>query len=162
MQIIQAVFGVFHHFELAHQLHRRNHLRRIYSTWPWARLKREGLPRDLVSTFPLLHTAEYLLGRSRFASPWPMARLGSWNTRSFQRWTRARIEPCDAFIAISGAGLLTVARVQQNGGKFICDRGSTHQRFQEAVVLEEHRRWGLPDPYHKPHITIRGEEVYAL
>ena len=42
MQITQAVFGVYHHFELAHQLHRRNHLRRIYSTWPWARLRREN------------------------------------------------------------------------------------------------------------------------
>jgi starch synthase len=162
MQIIQAVFGVFHHFELAHQLHRRNHLRRIYSTWPWARLKREGLPRELVGTFPLLHTAEYLLGRSRFACPWPMARLASWNTRSFDRWTRARIEPCDAFIAISGAGLLTGAHVQQNGGKFICDRGSTHQRFQEAAVLEEHRRWGLPGPFPKPHIALREEKIYAL
>ena len=51
MEVIQAVFGVFHHFELAHQLERRGHLKRIYSTWPWARLKREGLSRELVRTF---------------------------------------------------------------------------------------------------------------
>ena len=44
MRVIQAVYGVFHHFELAHQLHARKHLRCIYSTWPWMRLKREGLP----------------------------------------------------------------------------------------------------------------------
>jgi alpha-maltose-1-phosphate synthase len=162
MQIVQAVFGVFHHFELAHQLHRRHHLIRIYSTWPWARLKREGLPRDLVSTFPLLHTAEYLLGHSRLASPGPISRLASWNTRSFDRWTNLHIPPCDAFIAISGAGLLTGRTVQQRGGKFICDRGSTHQRYQETVLLEEHRRWGLPDPFPKPHITLREEAIYAL
>ena len=56
MQIVQAVFGVFHHFELAHQLHGRRHLQSIYSTWPWARLKREGLPRNWYRTFPLVHT----------------------------------------------------------------------------------------------------------
>jgi starch synthase len=162
MQIVQAVFGVFHHFELAHQLHRRHHLRRIYSTWPWVRLEREGLRRDLVGTFPVLHTTEYLLGRSRLAGPAVLARLASWNTRSFDRWTNLQIPPCDAFIAISGAGLLTGRSVQQRGGKFICDRGSTHQRFQEAVLLAEHRRWGLPDPFPKPHITRREEQIYAL
>jgi glycosyltransferase involved in cell wall biosynthesis len=162
MQIVQAVFGVFHHFELAHQLHRRGHLRRIYSTWPWARLKREGLPRELVGTFPLLHTTEYLLGRSRAVSPAVLSHLASWNTRSFDRWTRHHLPDCDAFIAISGAGLLTGQRVQERGGRFICDRGSTHQRFQEAIVLEEHRRWGLPDPFPKPHITRREEQIYAL
>jgi starch synthase len=162
MQIVQAVFGVFHHFELAHQLHRRGYLRRIYSTWPWARLRREGIPRELVGTFPVLHTAEYLLGRSRAASPAVLARLASWNTRSFDRWTHHHLPLCDAFIAISGAGLLTGQRVQQRGGKFLCDRGSTHQRFQEAIVLEEHRRWGLPDPFPKPHIAQREEQIYAL
>ena len=52
---MQAVFGVFHHFELAHELRRRGHLRKIYTSWPWARVKREGLPRELVGTFPYLH-----------------------------------------------------------------------------------------------------------
>src|SRR6202789_2984567 len=102
MKVTQAVFGVFHHFELAHQLHRRNHLQKIYSTWPWARLKREGLPHELVETFPLLHTADYLLARTRFYPFAAATKMNSWNARAFDRWTRGRIEPCDAFIAISG------------------------------------------------------------
>ena len=166
MRIVQAVFGVFHHFELAHQLHRRNHLQRIYSTWPWARLKREGLPRSLVSTYPLLHTAEYLLGRSRFNAPALRSQLASWNALAFDRWTSAHIDRevqgyPDAFIAISGAGLVTGRHVQEHGGKFICDRGSTHQRFQDAVVFEEYKRWGVPAPMAKPHILIREEAIYA-
>jgi hypothetical protein len=131
MQVIQAVYGVFHHFELAHQLHTRHHLRRIYSTWPWARLKREGLPRELVRTFPPVHTADTLLRRTRFYTPALDARLNQWNSLSFDAWTRRVVEPCDAFIAISGAGLTTGPKVQAAGGKFICDRGSTHQRFQD-------------------------------
>lgn len=166
MRIVQTVFGVFHHFELAHQLHRRNHLQKIYSTWPWTRLKREGLPRDLVETFPLLHTSEYLLARTGFAPPKLLAKLASSNAKRFDRWTDARIEgdPVgrpDALIAISGAGLLTGTHLQQHGGKFICDRGSTHQRFQEAVVLEEYKRWGVPEPLAKPHIVLREEAIYA-
>ncbi len=80
---------------------------------------------------------------------------------AFDRWTKRIIAPCDAFIAISGAGLLTGRKVQANGGIFICDRGSTHQRYQEEVIAEEYRRWNVPQPLSKPHITIREEEIYA-
>ena len=163
MRVVQAVFGVFHHFELAHQLHRRRHLQRIYSTFPWARLKREGLPHDLVRTFPILNTAEYLLNRTGSVPPRLTAKLASWNALAFDRYTASKIveENPEAFIAISGAGLLTGQRVQRNGGVFICDRGSTHQRHQEAVVLEEYKRWGIPLPLLKPHIVLREETIYA-
>ena len=161
MQIVQAVFGVFHHFELAHQLHRRNHLRRIYSTWPWARLKREGLPRTLVRTFPPVHTADYLLRRTRFYSPAIDARFNEWNSDSFDGWLRRRIEPCDALIAISGAGLTAGPLVQSRGGKFICDRGSTHQRFQDEVLAEEYRRRQLRYTPPPVHILRREERIYA-
>ncbi|MGD0446475.1 MAG: glycosyltransferase family 4 protein [Edaphobacter sp.] len=161
MKVTQAVFGVFHHFELAHQLHRRNHLQQIYSTWPWARLKREGLPRSLVSTFPLLHTTDYLLNRAGLHSQHLSSKLNARTALTFDRWTARRIAPCDAFIAISGAGLLTGRKVQANGGLFLCDRGSTHQRYQENILAEEYRRWNIPQPLAKPHITLREEEIYA-
>jgi starch synthase len=161
MKVTQAVFGVFHHFELAHQLHRRNHLQKIYSTWPWARLKREGLPHALVNCFPLLHTTDYLLNRTRFYPDRISSKIASWNALAFDRWTNRIITPCDAFIAISGAGLLTGRKIQSTGGIFICDRGSTHQRFQENVIAEEYERWDIPHPLAKPHITIREEEIYA-
>ncbi len=165
MRITLAVFGVYHHFELGHQLHQRGHLQKIYSTWPWARLKREGLPRSLVSTFPLLHTSDYLLNRALSrASLYPPAlssKMNRWSTLSFDRWTAAHIARCDAFVAISGAGLLTGRKIQATGGIFICDRGSTHQRFQEQLLDDEYRRWKLPLPLAQPHITLREEEIYA-
>ena len=162
MRVIQAVFGVFHHFELAHQLRRRNHLLRIYSTWPWARLKREGLPREFVRTFPIIHTADILLGQTRVYPAALASRFNQWNSLAFDSWMRRRIEPCDAFIAISGAGLTTGPKVQAAGGKFICDRGSTHQRFQNEVIAEEHRRWKVPYVLPASHIVRREESIYSL
>ncbi|MEO6923554.1 MAG: glycosyltransferase family 1 protein, partial [Bryocella sp.] len=64
MRVTQTVFGVFHHFELAHQLARRGHLAKLYSTWPWQRLQREGLPKKFVETFPALQTAATILART--------------------------------------------------------------------------------------------------
>jgi starch synthase len=161
MRIVQAVFGVFHHFELARELERRGHLERVYSTWPWSRLEREGLPQSKIETFPWISTPEYLLNRSGVDWPWATDHLGYWNALAFDRWTDRRIPDCDALIAISGAGLQTGKRVQRRGGVFICDRGSTHQRFQQQIIAEEFRIWGVDRAVSDERDTVREEMIYA-
>ncbi len=160
MRIVQAVFGVFHHFELARELDRRGHLSVIYSTFPWRRLQREGLPHSKVQTFPWVHTPEFLLQRYRIGGQWVSDQLGYANALAFDEWMLRRIPPCDAFIAISGAGLKAGRKVQKNGGIFICDRGSSHQRYQEQIVSEEYRRWGVDLPVTDPRDTVREEKIY--
>jgi starch synthase len=162
MQIVQATFAVFHSFELAHQLHRRNHLRKIFSTWPWARLKREGLPRSLVGTFPLIQTADYYLARSPLYRRTLASRIKPAIATTFDEYTLRLTPPCDAFIALSGAGLLTGPLVQSRGGRFICDRGSTHHRFQEEVIAHEFRRWQVKHQPEAPGVIERDEAIYAL
>lgn len=161
MRIVQAVFGVFHHFELARELDRRGHLEKIYSTWPWQRLKREGLPRTKVETFPWLHTPDFLLSRANANPRWLSDHLGYANAVAFDRWTDRRIPPCDALIAISGAGLRTGTRLQQSGGIFICDRGSTHIRHRAELVKEEHVRWDVAEGADDdPRDLAREEAIY--
>lgn len=160
MRIVQAVFGVFHHFELARELERRGHLSVIYSTFPWRRLQREGLPHSRVQTFPWVHTPEFLLQRYRIGGQWVSDQLGYANALTFDEWTLRRIPDCDAFIAISGAGLKTGQKVQRDGGLFICDRGSSHQRYQEKIVTEEYRRWGVDLPVTDERDTVREEQIY--
>jgi glycosyltransferase involved in cell wall biosynthesis len=65
-------------------------------------------------------------------------------------------------IAISGAGLKTGRRLQQRGGKFICDRGSSHQRYQERIVSDEFRRWGVDRQVTDMRDIVREEEIYAI
>jgi glycosyltransferase involved in cell wall biosynthesis len=171
MQIVQTVFGVFHHFELARELDHRGHLRRVYSTWPWARLKREGLPHDKVETFPWLHVPEYFASRAPIDLTWLRDPLGYANAVAFDRWTERRLvrqmnrtggqANIDALIGISGSSLRAGAFVQRNGGVFICDRGSTHQRYQEQLLAEEFRRWGVVTPPSDPRDTRREEAIYA-
>ncbi len=162
MKITQAVFGVFHHFALARELARRGHLETVYSTWPWARLKREGLPHSKVETFPWIHTPETVLNRAGLLPRWLSDDMGVQNALRFDDWTARRIpKDTDALIAIAGAGLKTGRLVQQRGGRFVCDRGSTHQRWQERIVSEEYRRWGVDLPVSDLRDTLREEEIYA-
>lgn len=160
MRIVQTVFGVFHSFDLARELHRRGHLERIYSTWPWQRVKREGLSRDLVDTFPWIHAPEFLLGRYGLLPDWLADQTGYANALLFDEYTSRRIPECDALVAISGSSLKTGRLVQQRGGRFVCDRGSSHQRFQEEIIAEEYRRWKVERRVSDPRDTVREEAIY--
>jgi alpha-maltose-1-phosphate synthase len=162
MRISQAVFGVFHHFELARELERRGHLETVYSTWPWARLKREGLPREKVQTFPWIHTPEMLLRRVECLPAWLDDAMGYRNALMFDEWTNPRVGTVDALIAISGAALKTGRALQQRGGIFICDRGSSHQAYQAEIVEDEFRRWGLDVRPTDPRDIAREEEIYEV
>jgi alpha-maltose-1-phosphate synthase len=164
MRIVQTSFGVFHHFELARQLNRRGHLRQIYSTWPWLRLKREGLPRNLVETFPWIHTAETLIQRIGIHHPWLLDQISYANAITFDEWTAKRIrriEAPDAIVALSGSSLKTGREVQARGGRFICDRGSSHPRYQERMVSEEYKRWNVDRPVTDIRDIVREEQIYA-
>lgn len=172
MRIVQTVFGVFHHFDLARELDRRGHLERIYSTFPWYRLQREGLPANRVEIFPWLHLPELMVGRmsSRFGLNlrWLSDELGYRNALAFDQWTDRKVErlleggvSLDALIGISGSSLRTGLRVQEAGGVFICDRGSTHQRYQGYVVAEEFTRWGVQLSPSDERDTLREEAIYA-
>jgi starch synthase len=164
MRIVQTVFGVFHHFNLARELERRGHLERVYSTWPWKRLKREGLEHRLVETFPWLHVAEYAMGRSPVDLRWLGDQVGYANALAFDRWTGKRLKHLeqrpDALIGISGSSLSSGAWVQREGGIFICDRGSTHQRYQQQIVEEEYAIWGVTRPVSDERDTVREEAIY--
>jgi starch synthase len=162
MQIIQAVTGVYHHFDLARELEARGYLKRIYSTFPWRRLRREGIAREQVRMFPWFH-ATIIAVSQRMGLPGPLSReLVAAIQPTFDFWLASRIEECDAFVSLSGSGLRTGAVVQRRGGKFVCDRGSSHIRMQGQLVAEEYTRWGVPPRELHPRIVRREEAEYDL
>jgi starch synthase len=165
MRIVQTVFGVFHHFELARQLHQRGHLQKIYSTWPRIRVNREGLPSEMVETFPWIHGPEMLLQRFGFHNVWLEDQTGYANALAFDWWTSRQLQKTaapDALIGISGSSLKAGQEVQAQGGRFICDRGSSHQRYQERIVADEYRRWKVDRPVTDIRDIVREEKIYAV
>ncbi len=161
MRVIQIVHGAFHHFDLARELEAHGHLQRIYSGFPWRRLQREGVARHHVSTFPWLHTSLFLIERY-----WRMPRrlkayLDYQDTLLLDSWVASQIEPCDVVVGLSGVALKTGQLVQSRGGKYVCDRGSSHIRYQHDIVGEEHRRWGVPAKVRDPRLIHREEAEYA-
>jgi alpha-maltose-1-phosphate synthase len=161
MQVIQAVSGTFHHFDLARELDSTGHLKRIYSTFPWLRLRRENVPRERVRTFPWIHGPLMASGRYIRVPSGLSREISLANIRLFDAWVAGQIEECDVFVGISGSGLKTGGVVQRRGGKYVCDRGSSHIRHQDRILKEEYERWGFHSKPIDRRVIAREEDEYA-
>ena len=161
MRVIQATFGTFHHFDLARELEALGQLERIYSTFPQWRLRREGVSPHLVRTFPPIQVAELLVGRY-LPIPAALKLMVHATVLSFDRWLVRNLTPCDAYVALSGAGVRSGRRAQELGARYVCDRGSSHIRYQDEIVTEELHRWGIKRRAVDPFMIEREESEYAL
>jgi len=157
LSVVLAVPGVFHTFELAHELDHRGYLKQIYSTFPWKRLKREGLSRDKVRMFPWIHPPQLVFGGHL---PEGLNRdIGLAVARSFDWYIARTLPDCDVFVALSGCGVVSGRRAKQMGARFICDRGSSHIRYQAEILAEEYARWGIERAVIVDPRTIAREET---
>jgi starch synthase len=161
MQVVQSVCGKFHHFHLARQLHRRELLTAIFSSYPRVKLRGEQLPPELIRTFPYVHLAA--LAGMRYQEKYPEAvqQLARWDRASFDAHVARHLPECDVFVGISGTGLRTGTLAQSRGAAYVCDRGSAHIRYQDQILREEFRRWGQEFDGIDPHTIAQEEAEYA-
>jgi glycosyltransferase involved in cell wall biosynthesis len=157
MRIVLSTIGKFHTFDLARQIHRRGDLIAIFSGYPWFKLKDERLPRDKIKTFPYLH-APYM----RFAPPsGAVRRLWEWQDKVwFDSHVARHLPACDVFCGLSGSALRTAIKAKSQGAGYICDRGSSHIRFQDRILREEYERQGIPFSGIDPRVIACEEAEY--
>jgi starch synthase len=163
MHVIQSVSGVFWQFDLARELESRGYLKRIYSSFPWRRLRREGVSKELVRTFPWIHAPWIVINRYNRYLHIPRhinGQIAHANIRLFDSWVASQIEECDALVGLSGSALNTGQVVKSRGGKHVCDRGSSHIRYQDAILNEEYAKWGFPFATIDPRVIAREEMEY--
>jgi starch synthase len=157
IKVVLSTIGKFHTFDLARQMQKRGALGAIFSGYPRFKLKNEGLPKTSVHTFPYLH-APYM----RFAPRSTAARLlWEWQDKIwFDRYVAKHIPRCDVFSGLSGSALHSGRAAQSRGAKYICDRGSSHIRFQDQILREEYDRQGIPYTGVDPRVIHREMAEY--
>ena len=141
----QISIGRFHHFHLARQLEQRGLLNAIYTGYPaWKLTDENDIPISKIHTFPWLQTA--YMARARVGLDrweWFSRKLAWLAHETLDLHVSSKIVHPQILIALSGSGLHSGRLVQQLGGYHICDRGSTHMRFQDQLLHGEYGRYGL-------------------
>ena len=160
MRVVQTVFGKFHHFHLARQLHERKMLVGIFSSYPSRKLRDQQIPMDMVHTFPYVHMVQLVAGRYALSNGLARGELSWWVALTLDAHVAGRLPECDVFVGISGSGLKTGRLAQKRGGKYICDRGSSHIRYTDELLTEEFKRWGQEFEGVYPKHIMREEQEY--
>jgi starch synthase len=161
MKVALSVIGKFHTFDLARELHQRGMLAGIFTGYPRFKLKGEGLPQELVKTFPWLQTPYMAMPRKEWLGRRVVSQWEHLNRLTFDRHVASRLPVCDVFVGLSSSALHTGVQAQRRGARYVCDRGSTHIRIQDQLLREEHQRWGATYEGIDPRTIEREEAEYA-
>lgn len=161
MKVALSVIGKFHTFDLARELHAHGVLAGVLTGYPRFKLRAERLPDTSIHTFPWV-MGPYMANpiKSRMPRSW----IREWENlaaTSFAQWTAHALPECDVFVGLSGSALKAGQVQQARGGRYVCDRGSSHIRMQEALLREEHRTWGMPFDGIDHRAIEREEAEYA-
>jgi glycosyltransferase involved in cell wall biosynthesis len=161
LRIVQTSIGRFHHFDLARQMHRLGLLEAIFTGYPRWKLRQENLPPEKIRTFPWLQTIYMAASRTGFHLPGLQRELAWRSLEALDSFVVRNLPDCDVFIGLSGTGLKTGREARRRGGKCVCDRGSSHIRYQDRILREEFSRWGQKFAGVDPRIIAREEAEYA-
>ncbi len=158
-QVVLTTHGRFHSFDLAEQLQQAGMLRAIYTPYPKFKLRETQVDPGLIRSFPVVSALQRfaaLVGAPRIVRQSLQLRAG----QAIDAYVRRTHPSCDILMALSGGGLASGLSVQGSGGRYICDRGSTHLRYQMGLLAEEYDRVGIAfQPVHEQAI-IREESEY--
>lgn len=164
MKVTQISIGRFHHFHLARQLEKHKLLSSIWTGYPSFKLKDEqGIDRNKIKTFPWLQAPYMMKGKIGLGNIKWLNRFWEYQAcQTLDKFVAKSITERTILIALSSVGLYSGARAQEMGGFFICDRGSSHIRFQNTALTEEYSRWGFNFPGVNPKIIEKEESEYEI
>ena len=156
LSVAVSTLGRFHLFDAARVLIAAGQHVRLYT----------AVPRPLVdSDLRAVATARpWLFGLGHVRARLGMASRTTWledlTLGDFGAWVARRAGTGDVLHALAGTGLEAGSRLQDAGGRWVCDRASTHIRTQQSVLEEEHARWGVTAPYFSHEGVARAEAEY--
>jgi glycosyltransferase involved in cell wall biosynthesis len=162
MNVTQVSIGRFHHFHLARQMERQGLLNCIWTGYPRFKLRDEQcISQEKICTFPWLQAPFMVGSRFDFAHwQWLKKKWAWWAQETLDRHVSSHIKEPTNLVALSGSGLHSGIAAQRAGGKFICDRGSAHIRFQDKILKEEYTLWGLKYEGIDPKVIAKEEQEY--
>lgn len=161
MKVVLSVSGKFHIFDLAREMHARQSLEAVFSGYPRFKLRNEKLPQDKIHTWPWVQGSYMAAAKQGIFGKWLM-REWEWLTRtSLDNFVARNMPQCDVFVGLSSATLKSGLAARAKGGRYVCDRGSSHIRVQDTLLREESDRWGIAFDGIDPRIIEREEAEYA-
>ncbi len=153
--------GRFYYYDLARELLKMEMLAHLFTGYPFWKLRGEEIPMDRVTTFPWFQTPYMALSRWGLLGHGRFERDLTWYAHEMlDCYTDWKHPQGNILMSLSGSGLRCGQAMQARGGRFICDRGSSHIRFQNEILKDEFARWGEEFRGIDPRMLAKEEAEY--
>lgn len=142
--VIVSCSGKFHAFALAEQLHRHGALSGLYTSYAYqknvimrrftSRIDKENIPATKIQT-----NIPIAVKMKRGAEPFVA-------NEQFDQWVAKKInnrKDYEVFIGWSGMSLNAFRKVKEAGKTVVVERGSSHIQYQDKILREEYKKFGI-------------------
>ncbi len=162
MRVVVSVFGRFHAFYLADQLHRRGHLERLITTYPKFEVVKYGIPKSRTVALRRYEAANRLW----LAAPEKLRSVVELDFRlheCFDRSAEKRVLPtCDLYVGWSSFSERGLLRASRQGACTILERGSAHIETQRDILRDEYGKHDACPRLPSPGIVQKELREYEL
>jgi glycosyltransferase involved in cell wall biosynthesis len=161
MKVCISVPGRFHAFYLAWELFKKGHLCQLITSYPKFAVMKYGVPKSVVTSF-LSH--EVLL---RTWDSLPHGLKSNWDQRfffaeRFDRFAAKKLKgDAEIFIGWSSAALRGLRRAKGSGMPAIVVRGSSHIIYQNKILQEEYKYYGVKTKPIHPRVIEKELQEYS-
>ncbi|MFC1894500.1 glycosyltransferase family 4 protein [Candidatus Dependentiae bacterium] len=158
MKVAIAAGGRFHALHLAHQLEKRDALKKIF-TFSYTKSDRNYISRNLVYNNNLIANLDFAFSKFRLAKFIDRSKYNIIKDNLFDFWLSKNINKIvdtDIFVGWTNYFLNSLNKIKKTGAIVIAESGSCHINFQAKLLAEEYQKWGLYFP------AIRQENISKM
>ena len=141
--------GKFHHFNTARALYEKNQLLKIFSGYPWLKLKNEKLNKSYVNSQGLNRIFLHLY--SKIGSRIFSKNFNKIISNFFEIKNCLNIDSkvnkflndneADVLLALTSVGLISGKKMIKNDKIYICEQSSSHIIYQNDIIKEEYKEF---------------------
>lgn len=147
MKFIIASSGKYHHFSLAKSLFKTNNLKKIFTGYPWFKVKKEKLPKEYVFCIGFFEIIIFIIKKISFNKAGflykKLIKLKKIVSDKIFLSRIKKIKNFDYFLCLSGDGLSSAKYIKSLNKTYICERSSSHILYQEKILNDEYKKLGF-------------------
>jgi len=140
MKVLVSTPGIFHAFQLANQLQKRDYLDRIITGYPKFLLSkwRLNVKKEKIESVPIqvLRHPFSAIGLDKNIIKYLLAEI-------FDKCVSKKIGEVDIFVGFSGFSLHSIKKAKKKKIITVLERGSSHVLYQKKILEEEYEKFGI-------------------
>ena len=144
LNFLTTCHSKWHYFDVAKSLNDKGQLVKLVTGYPNFKSKEYNIPNTKIDSFPYFVMIDYLLhGSHNYFINKIRDKIQFFNAKRISQAAIKYFENSDIMLSISGSGFWSLDQFKQMGKIYICERSSSHIKYQRDILMDEYNSFKL-------------------